>query len=192
MLARRSLSLSSSAVLTETILRHDDLADMQRAGEVLAQARLQASQWLADARDQAQQEQEQALAEFWGQANDILQGLQQQRLALEQEALDAVEALLNQSMAQLLDEASLPERTRALVRNLAASQAREALATLTCHPDMQATLVEWLADSRFTEHWQIKTDQSLAPLTLRLSDANGAFDIDWTGLRRGLLGAPAP
>lgn len=188
MLAKRSLALSSSAVLTQTILRRDDLADMQLAAEVLGNARGQASQLLADAREQAQQEKDRALAQVWDSANDFLQSLERQRLALEREAISAVEDLFNSAMAQLLDEATLPERTRALVRNLAASQASEAVATLSCHPEMQGSLLQWLADSRFAECWQLKTDQSLAPLTLRLSDADGAFDIDWPSLRRGLLG----
>ncbi|WLG46819.1 type III secretion system stator protein SctL [Pseudomonas sp. FP1740] len=189
MLAKRSLALSSSAVLTQTILRRDDLADMQLATEVLGNAREQASQLLADAREQAQQEKDQALAQFWDSANIFLQRLERQRLALEREAISAVEDLFNSAMAQLLDETTLPERTRALVRNLAASQASEAVATLSYHPEMHGSLLQWLSDSRFAERWQLKADQSLAPLTLRLSDANGAFDIDWPSLRRGLLGA---
>lgn len=188
MLAKRRLDLSASAVLAQTILRREDLADMQLASEVLRHARQQASELLEQARQQAQQEQDQALALFWEQANQRLDSLEQQRKSLEHEAMEAVETLLNDTLAQLLDQATLAERTRALVRNLASSQSSEAQATLSCHPDMQTALVEWLAQSRFAEHWQLKTDTSLAPLSLRLSDANGAFDVDWASLRRGLLG----
>jgi len=50
---------------------------------------------------------------------------------------------------------------------------------------------EWLSQSRFAECWQLRGDVSLAPQSLRLSDANGAFDVDWPSLRRGLLGTPS-
>jgi type III secretion protein L len=87
----------------------------------------------------------------------------------------------------LLDETSLVERIRALVRNLATSQVDEAAATLSCHPQVLEPLGEWLADSRFAGHWQLKGDTSMPPDALRLSHANGAFDIDWQSLHRGLL-----
>ncbi|EGH08739.1 type III secretion component protein HrpE, partial [Pseudomonas savastanoi pv. glycinea str. race 4] len=47
---------------------------------------------------------------------------------------------------------------------------------------------EWRADSRFAQYWQLKRDASLTTERLRLSDANGAFDIDWATLRNGLAG----
>ena len=188
MLAKRSLSLASSAVLTESILRREHLLDVQRAGEVLRNAHDQAAQILDDAREEGLREREQALAQFWDAANQTLQNLEQQRQTLQSEAMNAVEELLNTTLARLLDETSLAERTRALVRNLADSQRFEAVAVLSAHPGMLADLTQWLAESRFAEHWQLKADPLMAPQTLRLSDDNGAFDIDWPALRRGLLG----
>ncbi|MCF5429312.1 HrpE/YscL family type III secretion apparatus protein, partial [Pseudomonas syringae] len=38
-------------------------------------------------------------------------------------------------------------------------------------------------------HWALKRDATLATESLRLSDANGAFEIDWATLRNGLAGA---
>lgn len=191
MLAKRSLVLSSSAVLAETILRREDLADMQLASEVLRHAQQQAQDILIDARQQARQEQDQALAQFWDRANRFLQDLQLQRQTLQQEAMAAVEALLTATLTRLLDDTSLAERTRALVRHLADSQPDEATATLSAHPDLLDELRQWLAESRFAEHWQLKADPSLALHSLRLSDANGAFDVDWSRLRCGLLGTPS-
>jgi type III secretion protein L len=191
MLANRSLVLSSSAVLAETILRREDLAGVQLAGQVLNNARHQAEQIVQAAREQAQREKDQALAQFWEGANQFLHDVQQQRRTLEQESMVAVEELLANTLTHLLDETSLAERTRALVRHLAGSQSHEANATLSAHPDQLDELRLWLSDSRFAEHWQLKSDPSLGADSLRLSDANGAFDIDWVSLRRGLLGTPA-
>jgi type III secretion protein L len=188
MLAKRRLVLSPSAVLVEPLLRREDIADTQLAAEVLSNARHQAALILEDARHQAQQEKDEALGQFWASANQFLQALNQQRQALERESMVAVEALLTSTLARLLDESTLAERTRALVKNLAGSQPYETQATLGAHPDMLDDLSQWLAQSRFAEHWQLKPDPSLAPQSLRLSDANGAFEIDWTSLRRGLLG----
>jgi type III secretion protein L len=192
MLAKRRLVLSSSEVLVTDILRREDLAGTVLAAQVLENARHEAEQILAAAQGQAQYEKDQALAQFWDGANHFLQQLEQQRLALAQQAMEAVEALLNEALAQLLDQTSLAERSRALIKNLAAGQIVETTAVLNAHPDMLESLGAWLSASRFAGHWQLKGDPLLAPQALRLSDANGAFDIDWDSLRRGLAGDAAP
>jgi type III secretion protein L len=192
MLAKRRLVLSSSAVLVTDILRREDLAGTMLAAEVLDNARAEAEHILAAAHAQARREKDRALAQFWASANGFLQQLEQQRLALAEESMEAVEALLNEALAELLDQTTLAERSRALMRNLAAGQTVETRAVLSAHPDMLDSLGEWLSASRFAEHWQLKGDPALAPQTLRLSDANGAFDIDWDSLRRGLVGSSAP
>jgi type III secretion protein L len=191
MLTKRRLVLSPSAVLVETVLRREDIADTQLAAEVLSNARRDAALMLEEARHQAQHEKDQALSQFWASANQFLHGLNQERQALQRESMTAVEALLTSTLARLLDESTLAERTRALVRHLADSQPYEAQATLGAHPERLDELRQWLAQSRFAEHWQLKADPSLSPQSLRLSDANGAFDVDWTSLRRGLLGVCA-
>lgn len=188
MLAKRSLSLASDAVLVETILRRDDLVDVQLASQVLRDAHLQAEQILAQAREQAQIERDQALAQFWESANGFLQDLQQERQTLQHESMVAVEELLSSALARLLDETLLAERTRVLIRHLADSQRHEAVATLSAHPEMIDDLRQWLEHTRFAEYWQLKDDPLMSPQTLRLSDANGAFDIDWASLRNGLVG----
>ena len=191
MLAKRRLVLSSSAVLVTDILRREDLAGTVLAAQVLDNARAEAEQILAAAHARAQHEKDQALAQFWDSANDFLQELEQQRQALAEASMAAVEALLNEALADLLDQTSLAERSRALMRNLAAGQLVETTAVLSAPPEMLDSLGEWLSASRFADHWQLKGDPALAPQTLRLSDANGAFDIDWDSLRRGLVGPSA-
>lgn len=191
MLAKRRLVLSSSAVLVTDILRREDLASTVLAAEVLDNAQAEAEQILAAAHAQAQHEKDQALAQFWDSANGFLQQLEQQRQALAEESMEAVETLLNEALAELLDQTSLAERSRALMRNLAAGQTVETRAVLSAHPAMLDSLGEWLSASRFADHWQLKADPALAAETLRLSDANGAFDIDWDSLRRGLAGPSA-
>uniref|UniRef100_A0A7C2AXC7 HrpE/YscL family type III secretion apparatus protein n=1 Tax=Pseudomonas graminis TaxID=158627 RepID=A0A7C2AXC7_9PSED len=191
MLAKRRLVLSSSAVLVTDILRREDLAGTVLAAEVLDNARAEAEQMLAAAHAKAQHEKDQALAHFWNSANGFLEQLEQQRLALVEESMEAVETLLNEALAELLDQTTLAERSRALMRHLAAGQTAETTAVLSAHPDLLDSLGEWLSASRFAGHWQLKADPALAPQTLRLSDANGAFDIDWDSLRRGLAGSSA-
>ncbi|KTB59276.1 type III secretion protein [Pseudomonas viridiflava ICMP 13104] len=188
MLAKRSIALTAAALLPEPILRREHIADSLLARDVLADAQQQASQLLALEQEKAQRLQQQALAQFWENANSLLAELQNQREVLQEQAMCAVETLLSESLRQLLDDTTLAERARAVVRNLAASQLNEALATLSVNPDMAEPVAEWLAESRFAEHWQLKRDATIAVGSLRLSDANGAFDIDWTNLRNGLLG----
>ncbi|KPX46154.1 Type III secretion protein HrpE [Pseudomonas syringae pv. helianthi] len=189
MLAKRSIALTTASLLPEPILRREDIADSLLAHDILADARQQAEQLLVRTQEEADRLNQQALAQFWENANAFLGELQQQRETLQQESMVAVEALLSESLRHLLDDTTLAERARALARNLAASQLNQAIATLSVHPDMAEPVAEWLAESRFAEHWQLKRDASVASGSLRLSDANGAFDIDWMTLRNGLLGA---
>lgn len=189
MLAKRTIALTDAAVLPEPILRREAIADSLLAREILVDAQQQVQQILVRQQEEGERLHQQALARFWETANAFLQGLEAQREALQQQAMDAVEALLSDALRHLLDETSLAERARALVKNLAASQPNEAVATLSAHPDMVEPLAEWLAQSRYAGHWQLKRDATMVPDSLRLSDANGAFEIDWADLHKGLLGA---
>ncbi|QHF02093.1 HrpE/YscL family type III secretion apparatus protein [Pseudomonas asturiensis] len=189
MLAKRSIALTDTALLPEPIVRREHIADSLLARDVLADARREAQQLLLQAQEEGGRLQQQALAEFWATANAFLCDLHVMRDALQRQVMDSVESLLNDALSQLLDDTTLAERARAVVRNLAASQLNEAAATLSVHPDMAEPVAEWLAESRFAEHWRLKRDLSIAVGSLRLSDANGAFDIEWAALRDGLLGA---
>ncbi|OBS41616.1 type III secretion protein [Pseudomonas syringae pv. syringae] len=189
MLAKRSITLTADAVLPEPVLRREDIADSLLARDILTDAQRQAEQLLILEQAKADRRHQEALAQFWERANAFLDELHVQREALQQQAMTAVEELLTEGLRQLLDETTLAERARALVRNLAASQLNEAVATLSVHPEMAEPVAEWLAESRFAELWELKRDATLATESLRLSDANGAFEIDWATLRNGLAGA---
>ncbi len=190
MLVKRSLSLGVSS-LAEPILKREHIEDARRAEDVLAQALAQAEQIQLHAQEQAHEQVSQAVAEFWEQAGAFLQGLEAERQNFQDEALAAAEQLLSTAMARLLDEAGLAERTRALLRSLAASQPLEVRATLQCHPDLLPAVTQWLADSRFASVWQVQANSRLADDVLTLSHATGAFDIQWAQLRAGLLAATA-
>lgn len=189
MLAKRSIALSAATLLPEQILRREEIADSLLAQNILADAQAQVGQMLARQQEEGDRLREQALAEFWTSANVFLIELKAQRESLQRQAMEAVEQLLTESLKHLLDETSLAERARALVKNLAASQLNESVATLSVHPDIADAVAEWLAQSRFAEYWQLKRDASIATESLRLSDANGAFDVDWATLRNGLMGS---
>ncbi|CAM3058294.1 type III secretion protein [Pseudomonas floridensis] len=191
MLAKRSIALTNAALLPEPIMRREAIADSLLAQDILANAHVQARQMLSQQQEEADRRQQQALAEFWTSANAFLAELQAQRQVLQQQVMESLEHLLTDALKQLLDETSLAERARALSRNLAASQLNEVGATLSVHPDIADSVAEWLTKSRFVEHWQLKRDASMPRESLRLSDANGAFDIDWVTLRNGLTGCNA-
>lgn len=190
MLAKRSIALTA-AVLPEPILRREAIADSLRAEQLLADAQLQAEHLLQQQEQASQLLQRQALAEFWETANGFLQGLQEQRQEQQRQIHGAVQRLLSEALQQLLDDTSLAERVRALLRNLASSQSGEALACLSCHPEILETVSQWLAQSRFADYWQLKAEPSMASEQLRLSHAQGVFEIAWTDLREGLLGTCA-
>ncbi|TPG88497.1 HrpE/YscL family type III secretion apparatus protein [Pseudomonas caspiana] len=187
MLVRRRLSLGTGALLREPILRREDLADAQRASDVLLAAQAQAEALIAAAQTQCQRLLDQAAGEFWTQANDFLQALEDQRQALQISAVESAEAMLTLALTGLLDDTGVAERGRALVRHLAASQSYACNATLSCPPELFADLQAWVADSRFAALWQLRDDPSMPTQTLRLSSDAGEFDLDWPGLLRCLL-----
>jgi len=188
MLVRRRLSLGAEALLREPILRHEDLADAQRASDLLLAAQTEAEALIAEAQGQCQRSLDQAAGEFWEQANHFLQTLEDQRLALQRSAVESAEALLTQALTQLFDDTSVAERGRALINHLAASQSYACTATLTCPPELFADVQAWVAGSRFAALWQLREDISMPAQTLRLSSDAGEFDLDWPGLVRCLLG----
>jgi type III secretion protein L len=185
MLAKRTLTLGMP-VLQEPILRHEHLSDARQAQHILAQAEQQAAAILAAAEQEAQHQITLAVGAFWAGANEFLQGFEQERATYQRQALGTVEQLLNEALGRLLDNTGLPERTRALLRDLAASQPIAAVATLICHPDLEPVVQAWLAESRFAQFWQVQSSSAMAPLALTLSHASGAFDLDWQSLRDGL------
>ncbi|WP_223536956.1 type III secretion system stator protein SctL [Pseudomonas sp. GL-B-16] len=186
MLAKRVLSLGMP-VVEEPILRREHLNDVRRADDLLAQARQQAQRILDEAEQEARHQVERATGQFWADANTFLQDLEEERKAFRREALDTVDHLLNEAMTRLLDDASLPERIRALLRDLSASQPIASAATLSCHPELAPTVQDWLEQSRFAQLWQVQPNNAMPSETLVLSHASGAFEVDWNTLRAGLM-----
>jgi type III secretion protein L len=185
MLAKRVLTLGMP-VVEEPILRREQLDDVRRADDILVDTRLHARQILDDAEQEARHQIEQATGRFWADANAFLQSLEQERETFRRDALDTVEQLLNEALTRLLDAASLPERTRALLRDLSASQPTASAATLSCHPDLAPTVEDWLGQSRFAQVWLVQCNSAMPPDTLTLSHDSGAFEVDWNILRAGL------
>lgn len=188
MLVRRRLSLGTEALLREPILRREDLADAQRARDLLLGAHAEAEALIAEAQGQCQRSLDQATGQFWEQANAFLQTVEDQRQALQRAAVESAEALLTLTLTRLFDDASVIERGQALIKHLATSQSEACTATLSCPPALFADVQTWLAAGRFAELWQLREDASMPPQTLRLSSDVGEFDLDWAGLVRCVLG----
>jgi len=187
MLVRRRLSLGTHAVIHEPIVRREHFSDAQLASQLLDNARQQADTLRAEAQSDLQRKLDQALDEFWKKANAFLQNLETERQALQQTAMASVEELLTLAMGQLLEGTSFSERTRALINQLAVTQVHPDLATLSCHPDLLPEVQPWLATSKFATLWHLQSELSMPLDALRLSNASGAFDIDWSSIERGLL-----
>lgn len=186
MLTKRRFNLGSP-VLEEPILRLQLLEDTRRADELLSRAEKHAEQLLLEAHTQRQQYLDDAVASFWSEANVLLQAIDEERATYQRNALSTVDSLLNIALSRLLDETDLPERIRALLRNLTDSLPSKAEATLTCHPEIAGLVQDWLNTMGFDALWRVEADPAMTPDALRLSNALGAFHIDWPSLRRGLM-----
>lgn len=187
MLVKRRLSLPPQ-VLLEPLLRRELFDDVLRAEQLLERAAQQADAMLQDAEYQCQQQLQSAQALFWEETNLQLQAFADENLAFQRELLASVDRLLLLAMTRLLDETDLSGRIRALLRNLSDSQAGRAAATLSCHPQQAQAVQAWLEDSGLVALWAVQQDTQVPLQALRLSHAQGAFEIDWEQLRAGLLG----
>nr|WP_256254810.1 type III secretion system stator protein SctL [Pseudomonas agarici] len=184
----RRLSLGVSPLPQSPIVRLEQLAQAQEATDVLAAAREEAERLLANAHEQCQRYLDQALGQFWEQANGFLQALDNERAVLHQEAVASAESVLAAAMTQLFSEVGPVERARALVGHLASSQRQAVSAVLSCSPELFDEVQGWLASSRFAALWQLREDAFLGPQALCLSSDTGTFELDWEGLVRCLSG----
>lgn len=187
MLAKRSIALGAGTLVPEPILRHEHIAQSVLARELLADTQKRCQQQVAEQAREMQALQQQALADFWGQANGLLEGLRLHGAVLEQQMMEAIGAVLNQALAQLLDSATLAERVRAVLRHLAGNAPEAGTAVLEAHPDALETVAQWLEQSGFAGHWQLKAAPGLLADEVRLSHPAGTFELQWLGLREGLL-----
>lgn len=185
MLANRVLKLGMP-VVAEPILRRECFDDVQRADDILAHARRQAERILHEAEQEASARIGQMTGQFWADANAFLQGMLEEREAFRSDALETVEQLLNEALTRLLDATTLPERTRALLRDLEASQPIASAATLSCHPELLTSVEAWLEQSRFAQLWQVQPNTAMPLDTLTLTHDCGAFEVDWSVMRVGL------
>lgn len=190
MLVKRRLAVPEQ-VLHEPLLRRETLDEVRRAEQLLEQARQQADELLQAAEQQCQQYLQDAQAAFWEQANFQLQAFADEHAALQREVLASLDRLLSHALSRLLDETDLPQRIHAVLRNLSASPAAQAAATLSCHPQQAQAVRAWLDASPFASLWTVHESPQLGLQALRLSHAQGALELDWDGLRSSLAGQPA-
>ncbi|MGM3175392.1 type III secretion system stator protein SctL [Dickeya lacustris] len=156
----------------------------QQANALLEQARQQAQEAIAHATSQAEQQ-------FWHQANDILQGWQQEREQMETWMVSQCGQLLNEAMLQLLTTLPDAERYPALLRQLLRTQGGGGHGRLYCHPEKQSDVSAWLSEHNHLG-WVLSGDESLAHDTLKLMTPQGVMTLSWQQAVASLLPLPQP
>lgn len=184
MLISRRLSLGEPAVVGVRIVRHAQLTDSVAAQDLLSRAQAQADSLLLNAQAQRQQILDVALTEFWEEAGAFLQTLRAEYQALQDDVIAASRRVVNQVIEQVFDDCATPDRARALVSHLAASQRYASAASLNCHPELFNDVQAWIMGSRFALVWQLREDSSLPVSALRLTSGSGDFELDWASLQR--------
>lgn len=185
MLTRRSLTLDRSLVLTDgPLLRREIFADSLLAGQLLTAARAEADSLLADAREHAallrENARQQARAEVWRQADELLAQWQRQREQMWASIVVTAEALVGDVLQRLLGEQTEAARISAVVRQLAAAQPEDEEAVLYCHPDWLETATQVLQQTE--ARWTVRIDPRLAGETLCLRTEQGDFSLGWAAL----------
>lgn len=191
MLARRSLELRPEGQgLLQPFIARETLIDCGRAQRVIERATDQAAQLIAQASEAAEAQVLAAQAQFWEQANALLDTWEAQRQAMWQQLESSAARLVNQALQTLLDEVPDPARIDALVRQLARGQREPASATLYCHPEDLPNLTRSLGTAEH-QPWTPVADASMGRHQVRLQTPGGSFQLDWPSAVQALQ-VPAP
>lgn len=188
MLIRRKLSLGDSELEQQLIVRHEQFADYRRAVDVMVQARAEAAALLQRSETVRQESLDEALAEFWIRANELLKALEAERQQCKANVIEVCRELLDVVIGRLFDGCPQREQITILLEHLANSQAYPSVSsTLKCHPELFDEVQTWLRSNSALTLWQLQADRTMPIQALRLSTNAGEYDVDWTGLRRTFL-----
>ncbi|KGA33932.1 type III secretion protein [Pectobacterium brasiliense] len=164
------------------IIPAEQVAAHRRSRTLWEEATAQADTIVAQAHERArtlgEQAVEQAEAEFWQQANALLQGVRQDRMDLEKSMITQAGQLLRDALAHLLDKTPEPSRHHALLRQLLKQQQGESRGTLYCHPAQLADVQHWL-DAHTHLEWRLASDDTLDSDAMKLITAHGVMSLSW-------------
>ncbi|MBN3188959.1 type III secretion system stator protein SctL [Pectobacterium brasiliense] len=164
------------------IIPAERVAAHRRSRTLWEEATAQADTIVAQAHERArtlgEQAVEQAEAEFWLQANALLQGVRQDRMDLEKSMITQAGQLLRDALAHLLDKTPEPSRHHALLRQLLKQQQGESRGTLYCHPAQLADVQHWL-DAHTHLEWRLASDDTLDSDAMKLITAHGVMSLSW-------------
>ncbi|PPE62315.1 type III secretion protein [Pectobacterium brasiliense] len=160
------------------IIPAERVAAHRRSRTLWEEANAQADNIVAQAHERARMLGEQAEAEFWQQANALLQGVRQDRMDLEKIMITQAGQLLRDALAHLLDKTPAPSRHHALLRQLLKQQQGESRGTLYCHPAQLADVQHWL-DAHAHLEWRLASDDALDSDAMKLITAHGVMSLSW-------------
>ncbi|KFX22127.1 type III secretion system stator protein SctL [Pectobacterium betavasculorum] len=164
------------------IISAERVAAHRRSRTLWEEATVQADTIVIQARERARTlcelAVENAEAEFWQQANALLQGMRQDRIHLEQTMVTQAGQLLREALAHLLDKTSAPSRHHALLRQLLKQQQGESRGTLYCHPAQLVDVQHWL-DAHPHLEWRLASDEALDNDAMKLITAHGVMSLSW-------------
>ena len=182
MFIRRTLEIDSrQASLAEPFFPRECFSNVALANAYLERVRAEADALLEQSRSAAARHRTEAEAEFWRRANALLADWERDRQLQRERLVTEVQALLRDTLSELLGSCSAQERAFVLVRQLVNSQTRPVRATLRCAVDVHLHIDAWLLQQGL-EHWQLERDEGLADGTLWLSTEQGDFSLDWQAL----------
>ncbi|RYC37725.1 type III secretion system stator protein SctL [Pectobacterium zantedeschiae] len=172
------------------IIPAERVAAHRRSRTLWEEASVQADTIVAQAHERArtlcERAVENAEAEFWQQANALLQGIRQDRIQLEQTMITQAGQLLRDALSHLLDKTPAPSRHHALLRQLLKQQQGESRGTLYCHPDQLADVQAWL-DAHTHLAWRLASDEALDNDAMKLITAHGVMSLNWRQATQQLI-----
>ncbi|QCR08545.1 type III secretion system stator protein SctL [Brenneria rubrifaciens] len=196
MLTKKTFAALPGATSGETvIIPAARVAEHQRGRTLWDEANAQAERILQQAREQAQDETrhtlEQAEANFWQQADALLQDIACERDNLEQVLVTQAAQLLRDALSRLLAEVPAQERQTALLKQLLKQQQHDAKGTLYCHPGQLEEVERWINAHPHLE-WRLASDEALEEDAMKLITAHGVMSLNWQRAVAQLLPPDVP
>ncbi|MFL1391590.1 type III secretion system stator protein SctL [Pseudomonas tritici] len=168
----------SASVFPTPLVPREVLADVASANQLLVHAQTDADELIRRAGEKCETMQKEASLEIWQRADKQLKCWEHER----EEILGRLEhhatLVINRAIKCIFDETVEPQRLRALIKQLLASQIPQVNATLLCCPNEFEHVNQSLVSYGATL-WKLQSDVTVPPQTLTLRTDEGDFLINW-------------
>ncbi|OXS21908.1 type III secretion system stator protein SctL [Pseudomonas rhodesiae] len=171
----------NSASFPTPLVPREILADVENASQLLMLAQAEADELIRQANEKCEAMLKKASVEIWQRANKQFKSWEREHEEMLAHLEYHATLIINQATKCIFDEAVEPQRLRALIKQLLASQIPQISATLLCCPN-ELEHVKQILVSHGATLWKLQPDVTVPSQTLTLRTDEGDFLITWNSM----------